>query len=90
MSWLDYVLIILAVLYTAEVISSKAGPFNVFVNLRARVPLGGLTGCPWCLWPWLAVVFIGLYYVWPPVVWVFAVAGGAAALRSYTGIRHDV
>lgn len=90
MNWLDLVLIALAVLYCAEVISSKSGPLGVFTNLRARVPLGGLTSCPWCLWPWLATVFIGLHYLWAPAVWPFALAGGAAALRSYTGVAHDV
>jgi hypothetical protein len=89
MNWLDYLIIILAVLYSAEVIATKGGPFNVFSNLRTRAPLGGLTSCVWCLWPWLSVVFCCIYYLCAPVVVVFAVAGGAAVLRSYTGVRHD-
>ena len=92
MSWLDYVIITLAVLYTAEVISNPKihGPFGVFEKLRTRLPLGGLTSCPWCLWPWLSGAFYVLYLLWPPAVIVFAIAGGAAALHSYTGMRHDV
>lgn len=89
MNWLDYLIIILAVLYSAEVIATKCGPFNVFSNLRARVPLGGMTSCVWCLWPWLGGAFYGLYYLCAPIVVIFAIAGGVAALHSYTGVRHD-
>lgn len=89
MNLFDILIITLAVLYSAEVISTKAGPFNIFGHLRDRIPLGGLTSCPWCLWIWLACVFIGLHYLWEPAIWPFAISGGAAALRSYTGLRHE-
>jgi len=85
----DLLLLILAVLYCAEVIARKDGPFKVFPWIRTRLPLGGLTSCSWCLWPWLALVFLVINWRIPPVVYVFAIAGGAAALRSFTGVGHD-
>lgn len=91
MTLFDFVIIALATLYLAEAITSKSGPFSMFMWVRDHLPLGGLTTCVWCLAPWLAGVLVTLYLLVPYghyVVMPFALAGGALALRSYTGVQH--
>lgn len=85
-------LLIPATWYIAETISSKAGPFNVFTRIRERLPLGGLTSCIYCTVPWVALVLYTVYFrhfAIESFVHVFAIAGAALMLRSYTGVRHD-
>ena len=90
MSWLDWLIVTMAVMYSAEVISGKSGPLGIFDRLHKMVLLGKLTKCPWCMAIWLGIVFLALYSKLPVLVWPFAVAGAAMALRSYTGARLDV
>jgi hypothetical protein len=90
MSWLDWLIVILAVMYSAEVVAHSHGPYHVFDKVRARVALGGLMECPWCLAIWFGIVFLALYSKLPVLVWPFAASGAAMALRSYTGARLDV
>jgi len=42
--------------YVSYVVSSSSGPFNVFIWIRAHLPLGGLTHCIICLMPWVALI----------------------------------
>ena len=88
---LDLVLLALATWYVAEVVTHQDGPFGVFDWLRRRFPLGGLTSCIVCASFWAALVlFVVHWRIAPVVTWVFAAAGLALMLRSYTGVRHDV
>lgn len=87
MTWLDFALIALATLYLSEIITGKDGPFGIFAKLRA-LPSMGLLRCIWCTAPYVALLMLGVYWFAPPVVYVFAVAGLALALRSYTGVAH--
>lgn len=86
-SFFDFVMIAFATLYLSEIITGKDGPFGVFTKLR-QVPSMGLLRCVWCTAPYVALLMLGVYWFAPPVVWVFAVAGLALALRSYTGVAH--
>lgn len=86
MQQLDLVILALATWYTAWVLTSKAGPWDVFMHFRVRVRLGGMTSCMPCFSVWIAA---GLYLVTltiaQPVVWVLAMAGAANLLHRYTG-----
>lgn len=89
MTFLDVLLITAATLYLAEIITSKDGPFGILKRLRELPSVGvGLLSCIWCLAPWIAGLVIIAYVVFSPMVWIFAVAGLALALRSYSGVHH--
>ena len=86
----DLLLITLAALYAASVLTSKDGPFYVFRKLRdaTRRHMGGLFDCIWCTVFWVALLFVAIHAYAPVVTWVFAVAGAAMAVRSYSGVQH--
>jgi len=87
---IDLVLIALAVLYIGHVITQTEGPAHSFRALRdkTRRRLGGMFDCPWCVSFWAALTLFFLHQVAPGVTWIFAIAGAAMALRSYTGTAH--
>lgn len=86
MSLADFTLLVLATWYSAYIIATKGGPFNVFGWLREHFPLGGLTTCIVCLAVWCGAVFyICLITPLAPIVYPFAAAGGAVLLYRYTG-----
>lgn len=87
---LDFALIVLAVLYIGHVITLTPGPFGLFLKLRDRTrkPLRGLFDCIWCVVFWAALLLFVLHQYAPGITWVFAIAGAAMALRSYTGTHH--
>lgn len=90
MNWLDWLIVAMAVIYSAEVIAHKSGPFGVFDKVRASVLLGDLASCPWCMAPYLSLLYLAIYQAAPVLLWPLAVSGAAMALRSYTGARLDV
>lgn len=86
----DFLLITLAAYYIAEVVTTKAGPFDIFANLRLELRWGVLA-CIWCFIPYVAIVlFLALLFI--PcaimIIEVFAICGAAMMLRSYTGSGH--
>lgn len=87
---LDFALIALAVLYIGHVITLTEGPGHIFHRLRdkTRRRLGGLFDCIWCTVFWAALALFFLHQIAPGITWVFAIAGAAMALRSYTGTHH--
>lgn len=87
---LDLILLALAVLYIGHVVTQTDGPAHIFHNLRdkTRRRLGGMLDCPWCVTFWAALVLFFLHQFAPGITWVFAIAGAAMALRSYTGTAH--
>lgn len=89
MTVLDLLLLLAATMYTADVITSKSGPFSIFTRLRARFTWGGLLSCIWCCAPWLAGALLLIYLAVPYghyLIEVLAIAGLALALRAYTGL----
>lgn len=89
-SLFDLVLIVLAALYIASIITQTDGPFQVFLQLRkkTRERLGGLMDCIWCVVFWVALALFFLHQYVSGITWIFAIAGAAMALRSYTGTAH--
>ncbi len=83
----DFLVIALAAWRLAFMISHERGPFGVFETLRARLPLGGLTSCIFCLSVWTAGTCLLLWYT-PLAVLVAVLALSAAALMlaSWTGL----
>lgn len=89
-SVLDWALIAFAALYITHVLTATEGPFHSFQWLRenSRRALGGVLDCAWCTVFWVALgLFIG-HQIAPGVTWVFAVAGAAMVIRSYSGVHH--
>lgn len=85
MTALDAISLGLGTFYAAYVIARTAGPLGAFKRLRSARGIGPLAACFYCAAFWAA---LGLYLVWliaPPVVYVFAAAGGASFLYRYTG-----
>lgn len=84
-----FLLITLAAYYLAEVVTTKAGPFDVFAKFRMRSK-SGLLACIWCFIPYAAALVLALLFI--PyaimIVWLFAICGAAMMLRSYTGSGH--
>lgn len=77
----------LFVWYVVYTVTRTDGPWQVFLRMRERYPLGGLTTCPKCLAFWLALIFLVLVYF--DVAWLaypFALAGGAIALGAFIGL----
>jgi hypothetical protein len=85
----ELVLVGFAVLYSSEVLATKKGPFGICERIRERFPLGGLTNCVWCLWPYFSIMFLVIYRWIPILVYPFAIAGAVAAVHAYTGVKHD-
>lgn len=85
LSPLDALALGLATFYVALSVGRTHGPFSIFITIRERWPLGGLMTCPICLSIYAAVVLYAALLIAPPVVYVFAAAGGAAFLYRYTG-----
>lgn len=85
----DLLTLALAVWYCTYAITKSSGPFHVFVTVRQRLPLGGLTTCMVCASVWIAGA---LYLLWltpvQPLVYLPAIAGAALMLGSYTGANH--
>lgn len=82
-------LIALATFYVAHAVANTHGPFGAFEDLRARLPLGGLSSCMVCLSPWAGGFFylmLVLGATW--IVWIFAAAGASVFLYRWTGADH--
>ena len=86
----DFLLMAIATLYVAQVMTATAGPGQVFERLRTvtRNRLGGLFDCVWCVSVWVGAAFFFLHQFVPRITWIFAIAGAALLLRSYTGVHH--
>lgn len=86
LSLLDLLVLALATWRLAYLISRENAPFNIMGRFRERFPLGGGVKCIYCTSIWTAVVMLLLWFTpLQPIVWVFAVSGGALMLGSYTG-----
>ena len=81
----QFVMLCAATWYIAFVVTSSSGPFNVFVWVRAHLPLGGLTACIICLSVWVGLV--GCLIIGANPLYCFAVAGGSILLHGFTGWR---
>lgn len=89
MNALDLLLLTLATFYAAHAVANTHGPFGAFDDLRARLPLGGLTSCMVCLSPWAGALFyLALVAGAAWVVWIFAAAGASVFAYRYTGGEH--
>lgn len=94
MTFFDFLLIALATLYVAHVLTHTEGPFFAFRWLRdhTRRPFNKFTfallDCIWCTSVWVALAMLVLHSVYPPIVWVFALAGAAMTIWVYSGMKH--
>jgi hypothetical protein len=69
-----FLIFALATFYPAFVITSSAGPFNLFANARAKLPHGGLLTCLVCLSFWTA---LALWFLPADIRYPLAAASGA-------------
>lgn len=86
----DLLLLAVATLWVAHVITATQGPGRLFLRLRdaTRQRLAGLFDCIWCTSVWVALLMFFLHQFVPGLTWIFAIAGAALMLRSYTGVHH--
>jgi hypothetical protein len=88
-NWFDLLIIALAAWRLAYLLTKESAPFNLMGRFRTRYPLGGLLTCIYCASVWTALLCMGLYLTpLAPVVWIFAISGGALMLASWTGANH--
>lgn len=86
---LDLLILVLATFYCGYAISATDGPLHVFLWLRLRIPLGGLTKCIVCLSPWLAALFYMLMLTpLSTVVYILSIAGASVLVWRYTGANN--
>lgn len=87
MSEFDFIIYSSATWYVSYILTAQNGPFSILERTRDRV--GGLLSCIYCIAPYIAaVVYVAAEShesIGYPVVCVFAVAGFALMMRSYTG-----
>ena len=90
MTVLDLLIVAFASLYAAYAITKTYGAFGMFVWIRERFPLGGLTSCIVCAAIWCAAAFY-LLMLTPlhPIVEIFAVAGAAVVIGHYVGMAQQ-
>lgn len=87
MSAFDWLLLALATWYIAYIVVQLDGPFGVFKNLRPRS--GGLMTCIYCFAPYSALLWLIIWHTpAKPLIYPFALAGGALLLHRYTGGMH--
>lgn len=83
---LDLMVLALATWRLAYLMAKEAAPFHLMTKLRQRTTFGGLLDCLKCSSWWAAAVMLLLWFTpLQPIVWVFAVSGGALMLGNYTG-----
>lgn len=91
MSWIAFLVGVLAVWRVTHLLHVEDGPWGVFSGLRAAAGVGfwgGLLGCFYCLSLWTAVPVAGWLARGPGegvVVWL-ALSGGAILLERATGV----
>jgi hypothetical protein len=89
MSPLDLLILCLATWRLAYFVTKEGGPFSLAARLREKTTLGGLLTCVKCASMWTALLMLVLWQTpLVPLVWVFAISGGALMLESYTGAGH--
>ncbi len=83
----DFLIYASATWYLSYVITAQSGPFSILEKMRQR--MGGLLSCIYCIAPYIAgIVYVVARHnesIGYPLVCIFAVAGFAMMLRSYTG-----
>ena len=85
----DAVMVALATFYASYVLTNTKGPFDAFLRLRERFPMGGLLTCIYCVALWLALAFYGLSLT--PLSWlvtVFGAAGAGMFVYRFSGGQH--
>lgn len=88
MTPLDALALAFGTFYAAYAVARTAGPLDVFKRLRSARGIGPLASCYYCAALWLALALYAALLIAPPVVYVFAAAGGASFLYRYTGADH--
>lgn len=88
MTALDAIALALGTFYAAYAIARTAGPLDAFKRLRSARVIGPLAACFYCAAFWAAAGLWIALQVAPPVVYVFAAAGGAAFAYRWTGADH--
>lgn len=84
----DFLILSLATWYLSYAFTQTKGPCGVFIRIRTRFPLGGLTTCIYCIAPWLGLAFYGLSQIAAWALLPFAAAGVTAFVFRYTGGSH--
>lgn len=101
MNAIDLIVVALAAWRLAYMVTSEAGPFDVFGRARERLSggnkydvkpgsFGALLSCVQCMSVWTAIACFALWTTpLKPVVFVLSASGAALMLASYTGMMRD-
>lgn len=73
---IDLIIMAAATGYVVEILTNQEGPFDVFLKIRRKFPLGGLTTCPYCATPYVAAVIL-IIYIWllPELILLLGICG---------------
>jgi hypothetical protein len=88
LDFFSFLVVALAGLRLAYMLTVEAMPFNIGTTLRARFPVGGLTSCIKCASIWTSALMLGLWYLdgaFYVIVYVFAISGAGLVIRSFSG-----
>jgi hypothetical protein len=89
MTALDIIILICGTWYVSFVVTRLDGPGKLFLSLRSKSVLGGVTECIYCLSFWVAVgLYALLYYQVTELVYVLGITGAAHILAAYTGANY--
>lgn len=89
MNALTLLLLALATYRLARMVASEEGPAGLFQALRGHFDpdqhtwVGRGLNCALCVGVWTAPLVLGLWWLWPPLVWWPAVAGAAVILTKW-------
>lgn len=89
----DHITLFLRKPFVEEIFIEKEGGEGYFELIykgnRLFQNIGFLLSCPWCMGIWVSVASFLCYILWPhvvlPILYIFAVAGGAAILETWIG-----
>lgn len=93
MDALTLILLSLATYRVAHMVAREEGPWSCFTRLRGALDpdqhtwLGRGVNCVLCVAFWTVWAVLGLWWLWPPIVWALAASGGASLLWIWENKR---
>lgn len=82
-----YIFIIGAIAWFSTAITTKSGPYNIFINLKTWVssligPDNSPLECPFCIGPYIAILVLLIELILPEFNTFFGIVGLAATIRG--------
>jgi hypothetical protein len=85
----DFDILSIATWRLSYMLTSEAGPYRIFEQLRAMCNPGGLFDCVFCTSIWVAAILLILWFSpFRPLVQVLAISGEALRKAHDSGIMY--